>query len=52
MNILEKVQKRWNNIELSDSDALFAVALKKTMEKTADNIERFVGRFPLIGDGN
>lgn len=52
MTILEKVQSKWNDIDVSECDALFKATIDQVVQKTADNIGRFHDRFPFIGDGN
>lgn len=52
MTMLEKVQSRWNDIDISNCDELFKETLEKVISKTAADIERFNGQFPYTGDGN
>lgn len=52
MTILEKVQGKWNNIDISNCDILFKNTIEQIVKKTADNIERFQNQFPFIGNGN
>lgn len=52
MKLLEKVQNKWKDIDVSDSDVLFKDSLEKVIRKTADNVERFHNQFPFTGDGD
>lgn len=51
MTILQKVQNRWTDIDISGCDALFRKTLDQLVRKTATNIQRFDNQFPFIGDG-
>ena len=51
MTILQKVQNRWTDIDISGCDALFRETLDQLVRKTAVDIERFHNQFPFIGDG-
>jgi len=52
MSMLEKVQSRWQDIDVSNSEVLFKDTLEKVISKTAANIERFNNQFPYTGDGD
>lgn len=52
MTILEKVQNKWNDIDLSGCNALFQDTINHVIAKTASNVERFHNQFPFIGCGN
>ena len=52
MNLLEKVQEKWQEIDVSNCNELFRDTLKQVIYKTAENIKRFDNQFPYYGDGN
>lgn len=52
MTLLEKVQSKWNDIDISNCDTLFRETIRQVVNKTAANIERFNGQFPFIGNGD
>ena len=52
MNLLEKVQSKWQDIDISNCDKLFRDALDMVIAKTAENIIRFDNQFPYYGDGD
>ena len=52
MSLLEKVQSKWQDIDVSHCDELFCNALDEVIAKTAENIKRFDNQFPYYGDGD
>jgi unsaturated chondroitin disaccharide hydrolase len=52
MSLLEKVQNKWKDIDITNSDALFKDTIDKVISKTAANIERFNNQFPYTGKGD
>jgi unsaturated chondroitin disaccharide hydrolase len=49
MSLLSKVEQRWTNINLKDSDKLFQKTLDQVLERTERNIKRFGNGFPYYG---
>lgn len=52
MNLLEKVQNKWQDIDVSNCNELFKDTLAKVVLKTAEDIKRFNGQFPYYGKGD
>lgn len=52
MSLLEKVENKWLDIDITDCDVLFKETMERVIHKTSLNIKRFNDRFPYTGEGD